>query len=197
MLFLFAWLTDVAIDASEMAFFIDLLVEWFKFLFACGHALRIVAFVLTVNIAFASEDIFLNRILLRDIKKEEDESHSHVLAIQALLEVAGSWVIVDFDADLIDAWKRMHDDHVFLRSLKLIDCEDVVVLKSFVFRKVIESLSLDAGHIKDIKGRHSLFKRSGFDILHVVWLKDVFFDIVRKLELLWRYEDDFDVLVAA
>ena len=81
MLFLFAWLTDVAIDASEMAFFIDLLVEWLKFLLACGHALRIVAFVLAMDVAFASKDIFLNRILLRDIKKEEDESHSHVLAV--------------------------------------------------------------------------------------------------------------------
>ena len=66
MLFLFAWLADVAIDASEMAFFIDLLVEWLKLLLTRGHALRIVAFVFTVNIAFASEDIFLNRVLLRD-----------------------------------------------------------------------------------------------------------------------------------
>ena len=179
-----------------MAFFIDFLVEWLKLLLASGHAFRIVAFVLAMDVAFASEDIFLNRILLRNIKKKEDKSHSHVLAIQALLEVAGSWIVVDFDADLIDAWKRMHDDHVFLRGLKFIDGEDVVVLKSFIFRKVIESLSLDACHIKDIKGRHGFFKGSGLNILHVVWLKDVFFDIVRKLEFLWRDEDDFDVLVA-
>ena len=138
-----------------------------------------------MDIALASEDIFFVRILLRDLKKHEDESHSHVFAVQTLFEVAGSRVIVDFDADFIDAWERVKDDHVLFGSGKLIDGKDVVVLKPFVFGHVIESLTLDAGHIKDIKGRHGFLKRGGLNVFHMIWLKDIFFDIVRKLEFLW------------
>ena len=68
MLFLFAWLTDVAIDASHVSFVIDLLIEWLKFLLTCADALRVVALVLAMDIAFASEDVFFDRILFGDIR---------------------------------------------------------------------------------------------------------------------------------
>ena len=129
-------------------------------------------------------------------KQLEDQSHSHILCVKYLLEVARAGILIDCGRDLVDAGQRMENDQVALRTLHLCHVEDVAILQTEIFRLARKTLVLDSRHIKHVEIADDLRHRLGLVILHSVRLDRLVLDVFGKLQLLRGDEHDLDARVA-
>ena len=106
-----------------------------KLLLGRGYTTGIFALYPFVYILFARK-IGCDLRGLSFFEKLKYKSHSHILSVKGLLEVAGSFVIIDLDAYLVDSRKGVKHRGVFLCESHFLFGENIAVLKSFILISV-------------------------------------------------------------
>ena len=145
--------------------------------------------------ALGSRQLLVKRC--RDaVKQFEDERHTDDFTTEHLGKVSSARVVVHSDRDFVDARQRMQDVHIRLCKLQLLWSQDVAVLQAQVFLFAGKTFPLDTGHVQDVQFRHRLIQTLHLGVRDLLFVQDLFLNIIRYCQFLWRDQHKADAGVA-
>ena len=91
----------------------------------------------------------------------------------------------------------MQNGHIFLSMGHLFCGEHIAVLQTLVFLRIVETLTLDTGHVQNIQLGDGIFQRSDLGVGDVVLIQHAHAHIIRQHQLLGGDEHEADAGVTA